>query len=80
MNNGVLGMVHELQRIECYKNYCVALPKIPDFQILAQAFGIKSRCIVAEEEMSEAIEEMLAHKGSYILECVISCDESTKKI
>lgn len=80
LNNRTLGMVHELQRIECYKNFCVALPANPDFQILATAFGVASNCIVADEEIVPAIEKMLAHKGPYLLECVISPSESTKKI
>lgn len=80
LNNGTLGMVNELQRIECYKNFCVSLPANPNFQLLAKAFGIESKCILADEEISSAIEEMLKYEGSYILECIISPEESTKKI
>ena len=80
INNGTLGMVHELQRIECYKNFCVSLPANPDFQLLAKAFGIKSNCIVADAEIHAGIKEMLEHDGPYILECVVSAFESTKKI
>lgn len=80
LNNRVLGMVHELQRIECYKNYCVALPAIPDFQLLAKAFGIESNCILGDEEMGPAIERMLSHPGPYLLECIVAPEESTKKI
>jgi len=78
MNNRTLGMVCELQRIECYKNFCVALPATPDFQVLASAFGVKSRCISADEDMASAIGEMLSHKGPFLLECIVSPDEGTK--
>ena len=78
INNRTLGMVCELQRIECYKNFCVALPANPDFQILASAFGLRSKCLIADEDMSESIEEMLNHKGPFLLECIVSPDEDTK--
>lgn len=78
LNNRTLGMVCELQRIECYKNFSVALPAIPDFQILASAFGVKSSCISADEDMASAIDEMLTHKGPFLLECIVSPDEGTK--
>jgi acetolactate synthase-1/2/3 large subunit len=78
INNRSLGLVCELQKIECYKNFCVELPANPDFQILASAFGLSSKCIVADEDMHESIEEMLSHKGPFLLECVVSPDEKTK--
>lgn len=78
VNNRTLGMICEVQRIEGYKNFCVALPANPDFQILASAFGVKSRCIIADEDMAGAIDEMLKHKGPFLLECVVSPDEGTK--
>lgn len=80
LNNRTLGMVCELQRLESYKNFCVALPATPDFQALAGAFGVKSACISADDDMEAAIHEMLAHKGPFLLECIVSPDEGTKTI
>ncbi len=80
LNNRCLGMVNELQRIESYKNYSVALPPIPDFQLLSQAFGMESSRILGDEEMAQAIDRMLSHPGPYLLECVVAPEESTKKI
>jgi len=79
-NNRTLGMVYELQKIENYRNFGVTMPNNPDFQILASAYGVPSRKISADEDMSGAISEMLAHKGAYLLECVISPEEGTKTI
>ena len=79
-NNRTLGLVFELQRIEGYKNFAVRLPENPDFQKLAGAYGLPARRISADEDMTEAISEMLAYKGPYLLECVISPEEGTKTI
>ena len=79
-NNRSLGMVLELQKLEGYKNFAVALPDNPDFGKLADAYGIPSKRISADEEMAAAIDEMLSTKGPYILECTISKDEGTKTI
>ena len=79
-NNRTLGMVFELQRIEGYKDFAVRLPDNPDFQKLAAAYGIPSKRISADGDMAEAVSEMLAVDGPYLLECVISPEEGTKTI
>jgi len=79
-NNRTLGLVFELQRIEGYKNFAVGLPDNPDFQKLAGAYDIPSKRISADEDMEDAIGEMLATDGPYLLECIISPEEGTKTI
>ena len=79
-NNRTLGMVYELQRIEGYRDFGVRLPDNPDFQVLVSAYGIPSKKIAADAEMTSAIAEMLAHDGPYLLECTISPEEGTKTI
>ena len=79
-NNRTLGLVFELQRIEGYKNFAVSLPDSPDFQKLAAAYNIPSRRISVDGDMENAIKEMLATKGPFLLECVISPEEGTKTI
>jgi len=79
-NNRTLGLVHELQGIEGYKNFAVALPDTPDFQKLAEAYGVPSKKISKDEDMTTAISEMLKHDGPYLLECIIAPEEGTKTI
>ncbi len=78
LNNRVLGMVNEIQRNGKLHHFAVDLPETPDFQILAEAYGIKSRRICKDEDMAPAIKEMLSHKGPFLLECVVDPEEGTK--
>lgn len=77
LNNRTLGMVCELQRIAKRHKFAVALPDTPDFGKLADAFGVKSRRISQDADMTEAIAEMLAYDGPYLLECVVSEAENS---
>ena len=79
-NNRTLGMVYELQKIEGYSDFAVRLPDNPDFQKLAAAYGVPSRRISRDGDMTEAISEMLAADGPFLLECLISPEEGTKTI
>lgn len=73
MRNGRLGMVRELQ-----DNYYggrlsgVLLDGSPDFIALAAAYGIPGRSIASNDRIREAIGQMLASTGAYVLECVVS--------
>lgn len=78
LNNRTLGMVCELQRIAKRHKFAVALPDTPDFGKLADAFGVKSRRISQDADMADAIAEMLAYDGPYLLECVVSEAENSK--
>ena len=47
----------------------------PDFVALAAAYGIKGRRVESRDELDGAIEEMLQHEGSYLLEAVVAKEE-----
>ncbi|GAV22460.1 biosynthetic-type acetolactate synthase large subunit [Carboxydothermus pertinax] len=74
--NRKLGMVKQLQEFYANKNYFgIDLGFIPDFVALAKAYGIPGRKITKPEEVDEALNEMLGHKGMYLLEVEISPEE-----
>ncbi len=77
-NNRRLGMVNEIQK-RAYSEgpFAVYMPETPDFCKLADAYGIAHRMLDNEDDMNAAIEEMLSHKGAFLLECRIDPDEST---
>ena len=77
-NNRKLGMVNEIQK-KAYSEgpFAVHMPDTPDFCKLADAFGIRCRRVEDENEMAEAIEEMLSYGGPFLLECVVDPEEST---
>ncbi len=75
MRNGRLGMVRELQKNFYDSAYSgVFLDGSPDFVKIAQAYGIRSRCVVSNEEALAAVDEMLADDKPYLLECVVPWD------
>ena len=78
MNNTKLGMVRELQD----KNYGgrhsgVDLYGSPDFNLLAQAYGIPHCRISDMSEAERAINEMLSTDGPFLLECIVNPAEGS---
>ncbi|RRJ95293.1 biosynthetic-type acetolactate synthase large subunit [Opitutaceae bacterium TAV4] len=47
----------------------------PDFVKIAEGFGVKGRRVIKKEELREAIQEMLAHDGPYLLDVVVPYTE-----
>lgn len=47
----------------------------PDFVKIADGFGIKGRRIMKKGELKEAIQEMLDHKGPYVLDIIVPYTE-----
>jgi len=78
MKNNKLGLVKEIQK-KSYKNNCIAvdLTGSPDIIAIAKAYGIPGGRIDNMDSATEAIAEMLGHKGTYLLECVVDENESS---
>ena len=47
----------------------------PDFVKIANGFGIKARQVIKREELRDAIREMLAHNGPYLLDVIVPYTE-----
>lgn len=72
-NNGKLGMVRELQK-NAYgeKSYFgTDVGFNPNFMKIAEAYNIKGMKISKEDEMDNAINEMLKDDEPFILECIV---------
>lgn len=77
-NNRRLGMVNEIQkRVYSEGPYAVYMPETPDFCKLSEAYGIAHRRLENEDDIADAIREMLNYDGPFLLECRIDPDEST---
>jgi acetolactate synthase-1/2/3 large subunit len=76
MKNNKLGLVKEIQR-KSYKNNEVAvdLTGSPDVVAIAKAYGIPGRSISSMDAAEDAIAEMLGHKGTFLLECIVDENE-----
>lgn len=77
-NNRRLGMVNEIQKRSYSEGpYGVYMPDTPDFCKVAEAYGIAHRLLDNEDDMADAINQMLNSDGPFLLECRIDPDEST---
>ncbi len=76
MNNGVLGMVRQWQTLFFDKHYSnTTLNRKTDFVKVAEAFGAEAvRCYTAEE-LRNAAKKAFACNGTYVIDCVVDCDE-----
>lgn len=76
MNNGVLGMVRQLQKLFCDERYSqIQLKDNPDFIKLAEAYGIKGIRVTEVTQVRQALEEAINHPGPVLLDFIISEDE-----
>jgi len=71
LNNNYLGMVRQWQELFFDERYSETHLKNPDFVKIAEAYHIKARKVTQRAELDDAISEMLAHKGPYLLEVVV---------
>ena len=76
--NNRLGMVHEHQFLLYKTNYqAVHLDGSPDFNKLAEAYGIKNGYVSENSDIDKAIDEMMKDKDSYLLVVEVSPFEPT---
>lgn len=72
VDNQKLGMVKQWQQLFFEARYSETdLSDNPDFVQLASAFDIPGRTIFSSDEVEEALTEMLAAKGAYLLHVAI---------
>ena len=67
LNNSFLGMVRQWQQLFFNERYSFTEMENPDFLGIAKAYGIAAREVQKREELDEAIQEMVNHKGAYLL-------------
>lgn len=71
LNNNFLGMVRQWQELFFEQRYSETRMLNPDFTAIAAAYGIKGRNVTDRAQLDEAIAEMLAHKGAYLLNVAV---------
>ncbi len=76
--NDRLGMVHEHQYLLYKSNYqAVSIEGSPDFNKLADAYGIKNGYVSENSKVGKAIDEMMKSDGSYLLVVSVNPFEPT---
>ncbi|UWG95671.1 biosynthetic-type acetolactate synthase large subunit [Dehalobacter sp. DCM] len=76
MNNGVLGMVRQMQKVLFNERFSqIQLDANPDFVKLADAYGIKGLRVDSPEQIEYALKTAIETKGPFIVDFTISPDE-----
>lgn len=78
LNNGWQGMVRQWQQTFFGERYSSSemAAGMPNFELLAQAFGVKGMTLSNPAELEGAIAQMLAHDGPVLLDVQVRRDEN----
>jgi acetolactate synthase-1/2/3 large subunit len=75
MNNGVLGMVRQWQKLFYESRFSQTDPKrATDFVKLAEAFGVPGFRLDKAEDVDEVFDKAMGLNGPAVIDCVISPD------
>jgi acetolactate synthase-1/2/3 large subunit len=76
MNNGVLGMVRQLQTMFYDRHYSnTTLNRRTNFVRLAEAFGAAGAQCTTAEELEKAVKDAFGYNGPFVIDCAVDCDE-----
>lgn len=78
INNGWLGMVRQWQQTFFGERYSSSNMQVgmPNFELLAQAFGVKGMTVREHSQLSEAIIQMLAYDGPVLIDVHVTKNEN----
>ncbi len=76
LNNDFLGMVRQWQDLFFEKRYAYTELTNPDFITIAKGFGIEGKTISKREELTSAIEDLIANDGPYLLEVKVEKEDN----
>ncbi len=78
INNGWQGMVRQWQQTFFGERYSSSNMQsgMPDFELLAKAFGVKGITVREHSQLAGAIAEMLAHDGPVLMDVHVKRDEN----
>ena len=71
LNNQFLGMVRQWQELFHEKRYSFTNIQSPDFVKVAEGYRIAGKKVDQRAELKNALQQMLDHKGSYLLEIMV---------
>lgn len=71
LNNQFLGMVRQWQQLFHDKRYSFVNITSPDFVALAKSYYIEASKVDQRAELKKALETMINHNGSYLLEVMV---------
>ena len=75
MNNHYLGNVRQWQDMFWQRRKSFTKMMNPNYELIAQGYAIPYKVVIDRQDLPAAIDEMLATKGPFILECAIREDD-----
>ena len=76
LNNDFLGMVRQWQQLFFDKRYASTEMVNPDFVKIAEGYFIESKRVVKREDLSSAVDEMMASDKPYFLEVCVEKEDN----
>ena len=71
LNNNYLGNVRQWQYLFFRKRYSFTPMLNPDYEKIAEGYGIKARTVVERTDLDDAIRDMLQTDGPFLLQCAV---------
>jgi acetolactate synthase-1/2/3 large subunit len=71
LNNQFLGMVRQWQQLFHDKRYSFVDIASPDYVQVAKGYGIAGQKVSDRKDLRQALQQMLEHNGSYLLEVMV---------
>ena len=71
LNNEFLGMVRQWQELFNERRYSFVNITSPDFVKVAEGYGVPGQKVTRREDLRNALQTMIDHKGSYLLEIMV---------
>jgi acetolactate synthase-1/2/3 large subunit len=76
LNNSFLGMVRQWQELFFESRYASTEMTNPDFQMIAEGYGIKAMKVENRDLLNETLDTFLSHQGPIFLEVVVEKEEN----
>ncbi|WP_207496105.1 biosynthetic-type acetolactate synthase large subunit [Aridibaculum aurantiacum] len=76
LNNQFLGMVRQWQQLFHDKRYSFVDIASPDYVMVAKGYGIPGNKVTERDELQKALQTMLDHDGSYLLEVMVGKEDN----
>ncbi|MCX6316286.1 MAG: biosynthetic-type acetolactate synthase large subunit [Bacteroidetes bacterium] len=76
LNNQFLGMVRQWQQLFHDKRYSFVDIASPDFVMVAKGYSIEGRKVSERAELKVALQQMMKHPGSYLLEVMVGKEDN----
>jgi acetolactate synthase-1/2/3 large subunit len=76
INNGYLGMVRQWQEFFYEKRYAATPLVNPNFQKLAEAFGVKAMTVSSRADVKPSVEAARRHKGPVLIDFQVEQEDS----